>query len=152
LAVVSVKGYWELALSLLLLCARRKNTTSAVIARAPTATPTTPTPIPAFAPADRPVEALFTVSVWLDEVLFAVKVGLDEVFAVTVGLDVVLSGVEVGLDDVLLAVEVELDVTPNTAGIVMALGLLQHVRLFRPQHQVADVGVPSHGVIRELAL
>jgi hypothetical protein len=58
----------------------------------------------------------------------------------------------VELDDVEFAVEMELDVAPNRAGIVMALVLLQHVVLFRPQHQVVEVGVPSHGVIRELVL
>jgi hypothetical protein len=94
-----------------------------------------PTPIPAFAPVDRPAPSLFCGV----EVGEGVGVFVEEVN----GLD--------GLGDIEALVDVgssELVITPLKVGATLNFSRLgsEQQSVVLPQHQNSDVGVPSQGV------
>jgi hypothetical protein len=102
-----------------------------------------PTPIPAFAPVDRPALSLFC-GVEVGEgvgvfVAFAFAFAFEEVD----GLD--------GLGDIEALVDVgssELVITPLKVGATLNFSRLgsEQQSVVLPQHQNSDVGVPSQGV------
>jgi hypothetical protein len=98
-----------------------------------------PTPIPAFAPVDRPALSLFCDV----EVGEGVGVSVAFAFEEVDGLD--------GLGDIEALVDVgssELVITPLKVGSTLNFSRLgsEQQSVVLPQHQNSDVGVPSQGV------